>query len=194
MVSSLSMMSLFIELAFEIWDNVVPVIFHDRLDVWAFAAEFFGSIGVWVNMAFWEYDILADFCDCGFHFDLLFNFDDSKEFGIEVDWDRSEGCHSRHGDRCRDIDQTGQGSSVDCGLDVTVILWETESICCLFGCVCMDVQGSHVFSELFAECSREIRVLVVESECGFDAHYFAFHLGVFIFIILIRRIRKIKPF
>ena len=83
---------------------------------------------------------------------------------------------------------------MDCGLDVTVILWETESICCLFGCVCMDVQGSHVFSELFAECSREMRVLVVESECGFDAHYFAFHLGVFIFIILIRRIRKKKPF
>lgn len=131
--------------------DIVPILLHDWLDVWAFAAQYSLSIWFCIDEAFWKDNVFADLSyDC-LKLYLLLNLYNPQELGIKVYWNRSQSGHAHHGNRRGNIDQTSESSIMDCVLNVPLILWENESKCSFLWLIFIFVDCYHAFPKLLTE-------------------------------------------
>ena len=88
--------------------NEVPVLAHDHFSVCSLAGQFAVSC-VWirVDLTFGVDDVLPDFGDLSFDFDVTLHGSHSEEFAIEGNGDCSAWSQSDHGDCSGNVNHGG---------------------------------------------------------------------------------------
>ena len=102
----------------------VPGFLNYCFYVLTFTSQFSFLFWICINSTITENDIFAYFRHFSFNLDLFSHFDNIQKLGIEVDGNSSIGTHSENTYSRDDINHSCKGSSMNSGLDISMMIWE----------------------------------------------------------------------